>query len=93
MTGVCPICDRPTPQSARYPTALCRECVGRAADVNGLPLTLQNTGLMGTGFQALYADGTVAQQPTQTGVVWVEGVRCRGQEGYFGGIVVVPDDA
>lgn len=86
----CPICGAEQPALARYPDYLCRDCLGRVTDADARPLTLVNTSEAG-GVAARYADsGELAEEPSVTGVVYVDGVRCRAQESRVGGIVVQP---
>lgn len=87
----CPVCGREQPALPRYPEYLCRGCAGRAATADGRPLTLTNTSVSG-GFAARYADtGELAAEESVTHVVYVDGVRCRADEGRMGGIVVQPE--
>ena len=83
-TRPCPICGEHAPANPRYPRQVCAECAGRAVDEHGRALTFYNQGLSG-GFQAQYADtGEWRDGP----ICYVDGVRCRAEEGRFGGIVV-----
>ncbi len=86
----CPICGTEQPALSRYPDYLCRSCVSRASTEDGRRLTLVNTSPAG-GFAARYADtGELAEEPTVTHIVHVDGVRCWADEGTYGGIVVQP---
>jgi hypothetical protein len=88
----CPICDAELPALPRYPGYLCRDCMSRAASADGRRLDLVNTSPAG-GFAARYADGgELAEEESVTHVVYVDGVRCRADEGRLGGIVVQPED-
>ena len=85
----CPVCGVEQPALSRYPGYLCRDCVGRAATADGRRLTLVNTSEDGTGFAARYADtGELCEEVTLTHEVYVDGVRCRADEGRLGGVVV-----
>lgn len=87
---VCPICGTEQPALPRYPDYLCRDCVSRATTEDGRRLVLVNTSPAG-GFAARYADdGELCEEVTVTHVVYVDGVRCRADEGRLGGIVVQP---
>lgn len=89
--ALCPVCGSEQPALSRYPDYLCRECVVRAATEDGRRLLLTNTSASG-GLAARYADnGELAEEETVTGVVYVDGVRCRAEESRVGGIVVQPD--
>jgi hypothetical protein len=89
----CPICGAEQPALRRYPDYLCRECVSRASTEDGRRLVLVNTSTAG-GFAARYADDQeLCEEVTLTHVVYVDGVRCRADEGRLGGIVVQPRPA
>ena len=83
----CPVCGDLRPHSPRYPRHLCADCVGRATDEHGRPLRFFNASLLGTGFEAQYAD---TGKPRDSHVCFVDGVRCWADEARFGGIVVQP---
>jgi hypothetical protein len=85
----CPICGSPRPHSPRYPDHVCADCVARATDETGRVLRFWNESMSG-GFVAKYAD-TGAKRDSH--VCFVDGVRCRADEAYFGGIVVVKERA
>jgi hypothetical protein len=88
----CPICGAKQPALARYPDYLCRDCVARASTEDGRRLQLVNTEAGGGGFAARYADdGQLCAEVTISHVVYVDGVRCRADEGRLGGIVVRPE--
>lgn len=82
----CPICGAPVHASPRYPRKLCPACVLEAADAEGRSIHFTNTGLSG-GFAATPAD---AGSLPPGGECFVRGVRCRAEEGRFGGIVIQP---
>ena len=87
----CPICGAPRPHSPRYPDNVCADCVARAVDETGRPLTFFNTSLTG-GFGAAYADtGERLDTPGEACLCFIDGVRCRAREAYFGGVVVQPE--
>ena len=87
----CPICATPVPTDARYPTAVCPACVGRAVDERGRPLRFYNRSLSG-GFQAVYADTGDAGigEERASHKCWIDGVRCWADEAHLGGVVVYP---
>lgn len=82
----CPICKAPTYASARYARHLCAACELEAVDVGGRSLRFSNAGI-GGGFRAQLADGSEVPDGHEC---FVRGVRCRADEGRFGGIVVQP---
>ena len=55
-TGRCPVDDAPAPRSARYPRALCMDCVELATDLDGRPVAMMNISSNG-GFQAVHFEG------------------------------------
>jgi hypothetical protein len=68
----------------RHPRRVCETCVGRACDEVGRPLRFFNTGLSG-GFVARLADDGIERESHEC---LIDGVRCRADEAYLGGIVV-----
>jgi hypothetical protein len=82
----CPVCSAPAAVSPRYPRRLCPACVAEAADADGRRLVFGNTHLSG-GFEAKYADTGETYAGDQC---FVRGIRCRAQQGKFGGVVVQP---
>ncbi|HSE72402.1 MAG TPA: hypothetical protein VLA97_16670 [Nocardioidaceae bacterium] len=88
----CPLCGTVFDMLPRYHGILCRDCADRATDADGRRLRLTNTSLSG-GFAAWYADRDreLCEEVSVTHVVYVDGVRCRADEGRFGGIVVRPE--
>ncbi len=89
----CPLCGAPRPHSPRYPDAVCADCVRRAVDEAGRPLAFSNLFPESLGgFQAYYPDtGERLETPGGSCSCFIEGVRCRAREAYFGGIVVEPE--
>jgi hypothetical protein len=83
---VCPVCHAEVAPSLRYPRYLCGACAARAVDEEGRPLQFFNESLTG-GFVAVYAD-TGEQRESHLCVV--DGIGCRADEAYMGGIVVRP---
>jgi ADP-ribosyl-[dinitrogen reductase] hydrolase len=85
----CPVCKSNTPTNPRYPAAVCRSCVTRATDGAGRTVELFNAGFTG-GFLAQYADGTAADDVTNSKTVYIDGSPYHADEGHMGGIVVTP---
>jgi hypothetical protein len=81
----CPLCNAPRPHSPRYPDNVCADCVARAVDETGRRLEF-NTALNG-GIRAKYAD---SGEQRESHDCFIDGVRCRADEAYFGGVVVRP---
>jgi protein-arginine kinase activator protein McsA len=86
QTQKCPICLAEVARSARYPKYVCQSCATRAADETGRPLKFFNETLTG-GFLAFYAD---THEKRESHVCWIDGVKCRADEDYYGGIVIQP---
>jgi hypothetical protein len=80
----CPICLVEVEPSRRYPRYVCDNCADRAADEAGRIVTFYNTSLSG-GFIAKYAD---TGEERDSHVCFIDGVECRADEAYFGGIVI-----
>jgi hypothetical protein len=83
-TQKCPICLVEVQKSERYPNYLCASCALRARDAQGRPLVFYNETLTG-GFLAFYAD-TGGKYDSH--ICYIDGVKCRADEDYYGGIVV-----
>lgn len=85
MQQRCPICSVDLPANRRYPRYLCATCAAKAQSVDGRRLTFSNADLSG-GFVASYLDTGEEHLGHEC---FVEGVKCRADEAYLGGIVVV----
>ncbi len=83
-TAPCPLCFRHIPFNPRYPRAVCPDCIHLACDGQGQPLDFFNEDA-GGGFIAVYRHSG-ARYPDH--ICFIRGVRCRADEGRFGGIVV-----
>ena len=86
-TQKCPICLIEVARSARYPKHVCQSCSARAADESGRPLKFFNETLAGGGVLAFYAD---TNERRESQVCYIDGVECRADEDYYGGIVIQP---
>jgi hypothetical protein len=82
----CPICQKPVHHSERYPRYVCVECVPRAKSKDGRLLKFFNESISG-GFIAQYADTGEAYPSHEC---YIDGIPCRADEHYFGGIVIQP---
>lgn len=88
--GPCPRDGNPAFQSARYPDALCPECVAAATDLTGRAIAMGNVSA-GGGFLAVHVDdGTTCEQVVADGRVLIDGVEHVAGEAYMSGIVVEP---
>jgi hypothetical protein len=80
----CPICGQPVRTDPRYPEAICLACHARAVDANGRALIFSNLDMTG-GFRATIAE-TGEEHPGH--LCYIDGIECRADEAYMGGIVV-----
>ncbi len=83
-TAPCPLCFRRIPSNPRYPRAVCPDCIHLACDGQGHPLDFFNADASG-GFIAIYRHSGARYSGH---ICFIRGVRCRADEGRFGGIVV-----
>ena len=83
-TQKCPICLVEVQKRARYPNYLCASCASRARDAQGRRLVFYNETLTG-GFLAFYAD---TNEKYDSHICYVDDVKCRADEDYYGGIVI-----
>jgi len=80
----CPICGAEVAVVLRYPNYVCRQCAGKASSADRRKLSFCNKSHSG-GFLAFYAD---TNEPYDSHVCFIEGIRCRADEARFGGIVI-----
>lgn len=80
----CPVCSAEMAFNPRYPHAVCINCQKKAVDENGRSLKFFNESLSG-GLIIQYADNSEVRKSE---VCYINGVKCRVQDGYFGGIVI-----
>lgn len=86
----CPICGTAVRPYLRYPAYVCSSCVGEAVSADGRLLSFSNTEFLGHGFVATFRD---SGEVYDSDICFIRGRKCRGEEAYFGGIVVQPTDA
>lgn len=93
-TQPCPRCKQPTSYNARYPLAVCRDCLDRATDRAGRRITGYNVSMSG-GMIAYYTDTIENGSPkdecvevTRTGECLIDGRPAIMDEARFGGIIV-----
>ena len=82
----CPICGVTVLPSARYPRYVCAACAAKACSIDGRPLRFFNLSLSG-GFGAEYAD---TDEPYESSMCFIDGVKCLADEAHMGGIVIRP---
>ena len=93
----CPICESMIEYFERYPNYICGDCVSRLVDINDVPIRFQNETLVGTGVSAWLLDSETGKYDrldpisSMTGEAYCNGVRCKAEEAYFGGIIVQID--
>lgn len=81
---LCPVCRSDVEESERYPKYVCQACASKASSSDGRRLIFSNAGLSG-GLTARFAD---TGEPYIGGRCYIEGIPCRADEAYFGGIVI-----
>lgn len=80
----CLICGAEVLVNLRYPNYVCRSCADKASAADGSKLKFCNESLSG-GFLAFYAE---TNEPYDSHICFIEGIKCRADEARFGGIVV-----
>jgi len=80
----CPICSATVEPSPRYPNYICSECWTKAVDDDGRPLGFGYSPEIGQ-YTVWYKD---TKEPRENGICFIDGMRCRAQEDYWGGTVV-----
>lgn len=81
----CPLCGASRPYSPRYPTAVCLDCVAKAADEHGRRVVFSNVSFSG-GLAGRYLD---SGEPYLSEDCWIDGVKCRASEAHMGGTVIL----
>lgn len=81
----CPVCEAVVVPSVRYPRYVCSECSAKAVDENGRRLRFDFS--PSEGFTARYED---TMEPRESGICFINGIRCLAGEEYWGGVVVYP---
>ena len=82
----CPICGAAVTPLARYPRYVCAVCDAKTCSVDGRPLRFFNLSFSG-GFGAEYAD---TDEPYESSICYIDGVKCLADEARFGGSVIQP---
>ena len=80
----CPICHCILREHPRYKRYLCPECASEAESEDGRPLCFANFTESG-GYKAWYAD---TEEPYESNLCFVRGVRCWAEDAKFGGIAI-----
>jgi hypothetical protein len=83
----CPICEEAVTPVSRYPNYVCDSCIKKAVDCNGRPVLFGNTSLLGHGCQGKYRENN---EEYHSNICYIEGVKCKAEEAYMGGIVIRP---
>lgn len=79
----CPICFAEVTPSARYPKRVCSACWTLAVDENGRAVSFGYS--KDAGYGVWYTD---THEPRETGICFIDGIRCWAGEDYWGGSVV-----
>lgn len=64
---------------------VCHECSHKTTDEKGNPVHYNNTNGLGHGCEASYVD---KGEKYECDICYIKGIKCKAEEGYFGGIVV-----
>lgn len=80
----CPICSDEMKKYDRYPNLVCPACYSRACDAKGRPVVFYNEGYWG-GCIGYYSD---TDEKYDSHFCYINGIKCRADEGHIGGIVI-----
>lgn len=84
----CPVCGLPAIGRPWQYLSVCDDCYSRAVCGDGRHVVGYNTAAWG-GFEAKHIDDrSSCEQVSRTGLVWVDGQKCRMGEAKFGGVFV-----
>lgn len=86
-TQYCPICDETVTPSSRYRNYVCEDCTEKAVDSEGRTVTFGNTSLLGHGCQGMYKE---TGERYDSNICFIDGIKCKAEEAYFGGVVIQP---
>ena len=81
---LCPTCSRRIPADPRYPRQVCSECRERACDEERRALVFYNESLSG----GLVVEYRETGEERRSQICFVDGVKCRAEEGHLGGVVI-----
>ena len=84
LTQVCPICLKSLQPYPRHPNIVCGDCADRVSSKEERKLRFYNTDFW-SGFGAEYSDN---KEKYLSHYCYIDGIRCYGEEAYFGGIVI-----
>jgi predicted RNA-binding Zn-ribbon protein involved in translation (DUF1610 family) len=83
----CSTCNAYVKFSSRYPTYVCQRCIKKAIDKKGRHVQFFNSDQIGRACIGRYIDNG---NEYHTNYCWINGVKCKAEEAYLGGIVVYP---
>ncbi|MBN1301926.1 MAG: hypothetical protein JW995_11990 [Melioribacteraceae bacterium] len=81
----CPICRKQMDYWERYPLMVCHECAGKTTDEEGIAIAFYSTDYFGTGCEALHRSN---REKYESEICFIDGIKCKAEEGCFGGIVI-----
>lgn len=85
-TTKCPFCLETIKEISRYRNYVCNNCINKALDANGNPVSYRNKNIYG-GFVSMHnIYGTIIKKEDR--ICFINGEKCLASEARFGGIVV-----
>ncbi|MNJ97101.1 hypothetical protein D3C87_148420 [compost metagenome] len=84
----CPVCNRYVRDSIRYPNYACAKCVLKAVDDKGRAVSFFNVTMDGHGCQGILVE---TKDLVNSKHCFIQGIRFEAEEGYLGGIVLLPE--
>ncbi len=85
----CPTCNRYVKYNERYPNFVCIKCIAQATDKDDKKIAFYNITEDGHGCQGKYVD---SEKLYRSPFCFIKGIKCKAEEAYMGGIVVMPVD-
>lgn len=83
----CPICENNMNYFARYPKAVCGDCVELTTDKTGNKVKFYNSDMLGSGFYSVH-DIENKKIKKEDHECYINNIKCYAEEGRFGGIII-----
>jgi len=80
----CKLCAIEVMHWSRYPAYVCNTCAEKITDIEGRSVVFSNIDISG-GLIGHYRDN---EQPYESNICFIEGVKCYAKEARFGGVVI-----